>query len=310
VSTTEATERWTILRLLNWTTDHFKKRGSSSPRLDAEVLLAHACQCTRISLYTQFDVEPASPVRDAFRALVKQRGDGVPVAYLVGQKEFYSIPLAVDSRVLIPRPETEHVVSEVLDIAKVMIGSSTATRGTANDAGDSAKPIELKIADVGTGSGAIAIAIAKHQPKAQLIAIDRSADALAIARANIERHQLTARIQCVEGNLLEPVPPSHLPLDIVASNPPYVRQDEWNQLPRDVRDHEPTMALVGGTNGTEIIEQLILQAHQALRPGGWLVFELGPAIAASCQALLQSWANVRLVKDLANLPRVLVAQRL
>src|SRR6056297_802824 len=199
----ESPERWTVLRLLEWTTDFFKQRGSESARLDAEILLAEARGSSRIDLYTAFNSEPDEATRNAFREAVRRRAAGTPVAYLVGYKEFYSLKLAVDESVLIPRPETEHLVVEALDRAKAL----------------AVKDRPLRVADVGTGSGAIAIALAKHLPGSQVVAIDCSAEALAVAARNVETHQLGDQVRLVEGDLLSPLA-GEPAFDLICSNPP------------------------------------------------------------------------------------------
>src|SRR6478672_7807971 len=180
-------ESWTILRLLTWTTDYLKSHGSDSPRLDAEVLLAHARGCERIMLYTAFDQIVDESVRGKFRELVKRRAEGEPVAYLVGKREFYSLSFRVTPDVLIPRPETEFVVVAALDALKEL-------------------PNDPLVADVGTGSGAIAVAIGKHAPRAKAIAIDISSAALAVAKENAAAHQVLERIEFLEGDLLASLP--------------------------------------------------------------------------------------------------------
>ncbi len=180
-------EPWTIGRLLNWTTDFLREKGVESPRLDAEVLLAAARGCQRIELYTAFDEPAPDALREKFRALVKERAAGKPVAYLVGRREFFSLAFEVTPDVLIPRPETELVVVRALDLAKQI------------DDGP------LEIADVGTGSGVLAVTLAKHLPQCRVTATDVSAAALAIAQRNAERHGVGGRIEWYEGDLLAPV---------------------------------------------------------------------------------------------------------
>lgn len=290
----QQTEAWTILRLLTWTTDFFKSRGSDSARLDAEVLLAEALGCQRIELYTAFDTEPDERTRVAFREMVRRRAEGTPVAYLVGYKEFYSLKLRVNEHVLIPRPDTEHLVIKTLDLAKGM---------------PQGQP--LRVVDVGTGSGAIAIAVAKNLPRAKVLAIDNSAAALEIARYNVQQHDLTTRVILKQGDLLQPLSQTD-PVDLICSNPPYVSQAEYDALPAEVRDHEPQTALLAGATGTEVIERLLAETPQHLKPGGYLVLELSPMIADQCVDLARSTAGidpqrVGLVKDLAGMKRVLFA---
>ncbi len=283
------------MRLLNWTTDFFRKRGSESPRLDAEVLLAHARGCARIELYTAFDTEPTEEQREAFREMVRRRGDGAPVAYLVGYREFYSLRMRVNESVLIPRPETEHVVIEVLDKAKAMLAADPARR--------------LRIVDVGTGSGAIAIAIAKHLPTAIVTAIDLSAEALQIAKWNAEQHAVTDRVEWVQGDLLAPIP-AEPTIDIIVSNPPYVSASEYEQLAASVRDHEPKSALLAGPLGTEIIQRLVDESTSRLRIGGHLIVELSPMIATACGDVISRtgrFSEPQFIKDLAGHRRVMSA---
>lgn len=284
-------EPWTVLRLLEWTTDFFKKRGSESARLDAEVLLAHARECSRMELYTAFSEQPSEQERVAFREMVRRRGEGVPVAQLVGFKEFYSLKLRVDENVLIPRPETEHLVVEALDVCK------------SSDWVDQ----PCRIADVGTGSGAIAIALAKHLPKAEVTAIDLSQPALDIAQWNAEQHDVKERITFVHGDLLDATDqPARF--HVICSNPPYVSQDEFDDLPDTVREHEPTEALVAGSRGTEVIERLIDQAVDRMEPQGRLIIELSPMIAEACLQMVEEndrYEDSRLIKDLAGHARIL-----
>lgn len=289
-------EPWTILRLLQWTTEHLKKTGSSSPRLDAEVLLAHARGCQRIELYTAFAEEPDESVKAKFREVVKRRAAGEPVAYLVGKKEFYSLEFQVSKDSLIPRSESEHVVVECLDRAKKILASEPAK--------------SFRVVDVCTGSGCIAISVAKHLPQCTVVAIDLSPAAVAIANANVVHHQLADRISVVQSDLLSSI--ADRSVDFVLSNPPYVSEAEYEKLDKSVREYEPRMALVGGPMGTEIIEQLAAQAAIKLTERGWFVCELSPMIADRVEAHLNSlntWSNVSIVKDLAGLKRIIVAQR-
>lgn len=313
---------WTVLRLLSWTTDFFRKRGSDSPRLDAEVLLAHSLGCSRIELYTAFGSEPSGPQRQTFRELVRRRGEGVPVAYLVGHREFYSLRLSVTPAVLIPRPETEHLVTLALDHAKSLAPANTSNTSTPADnavaqcppAAPSLRP--LKIADVGTGSGAIAVALAKHLPAVypggcQITAIDLSPDALDVARGNARDHAVDSQIEFVQGDLLHKLPAA-TDFDIILSNPPYVSRAEYDDLDPTVRDHEPKMALLAGQRGTEIIARLIDQAASRLLPGGLLAIELSPMIAKDCSVLVAGnghFHEPKLIRDLGGNQRIVTAIR-
>lgn len=286
---------WTVLRLLQWTTEFFEKRDSDSPRLDAEVLLAHALDCSRIELYTAFAEVPQEEQRVAFRELVRRRGEGMPVAQLVGYREFYALRIRVDENVLIPRPETEHLVVEALDRAKAM--------------NDLERP--LRIADIGTGSGAIAVAIAKHLQGVEITAVDLSPAALKIARWNAEQHQVDSVIEFTESDLLAAVA-SPQEFDIICSNPPYVSESEFAELAPTVRDFEPRGALVAGTSGTEVIERILQEAPDRLRPGGRLILEISPMIAEACQALADRGGELtdpQIIKDLSGHKRILSLQR-
>jgi len=288
-------ETWTIGRLLTWTTDYLKQHGSQSPRLDAEVLLAHARGCKRIELYTAFDQPADDATRTAFRELVSRRAKGEPVAYLVAKREFFSLSFRVTRDVLIPRPETESLVVRLIDLAKEF----GITRPN------------LRIADVGTGSGIIAICAAKHLPQARVVAIDSSDAALTVARQNVADHGVANRTEFVQSDLFDAVGQDRR-FQIIASNPPYVRESELARLPADVRDFEPRQALVAGPRGTEVIERLIAQAAERLERGGWLLMEISPMIEAAARDLVTNHGAYELgptIKDHAGQPRVLQAKR-
>jgi release factor glutamine methyltransferase len=282
---------WTVGRLLTWTTDWLTTKGSESARLDAEVLLAHVRGCQRILLYTAFDTPVSDAERARFRELVKRRGEGEPVAYLVGNREFFSLPFAVSPAVLVPRPETEGLVVRVIDLCKPLPAA--------------------RIIDVGTGSGAIAVTLAKHLPRARLVATDISPAALAVARENAARHGVAERIEFLECDLLS-APQAAGPWDVIVSNPPYVRDDEFDALPRDVRLHEPKGALVAGPTGVEVVARLAADAVGALAAGGWLVVEIGPAVAAAAERALAAVPGLvpgPTLADMAGLPRIVQARK-
>jgi release factor glutamine methyltransferase len=298
-------ESWSIGRLLKWTADYLHAHGSESPRLDAEVLLAETLGCQRIDLYTRFDETPGEEIRAAFRALVRRRADGMPVAYLVGRREFYSLSFRVTPDVLIPRPETELLVVAVLDLAKRLSGDAgpNATNGPASKI--------TTIADVGTGSGIIAVCLAKHLPDCRVTAIDVSRAALAVAAGNVKQHGVADRIDLVESDLFTRVP-SDRRFDVIVSNPPYVTQAEMEHLPADVRKFEPRGALLAGPRGTEVIEALIPQAAERLLPGGHLLMEVSPTIHDAVRGLLEADGRFELaatIKDLARLPRVVQGRK-
>ncbi|MBX9790957.1 MAG: peptide chain release factor N(5)-glutamine methyltransferase [Pirellulales bacterium] len=289
------TETWTVGRLLEWTTTFLKSHGSDTPRLDAELLLAEARGCQRIELYTSFSEEPSESVRTAFRELVKRRADGMPVAYLLGRREFYSLSFRVTPDVLIPRPETEFLVIALLDLV--------------NAAGQAAA--ELAIADVGTGSGILAVCAARELPNARVMAVDVSPAALAVARENAERYQVAQRMEFVDSDLLASVPAEQR-FDYLVSNPPYVKSSEMASLGPGVAEYEPRVALEAGPRGTEVIERLIAAAAERLRPGGWLLLEISPQLRGEVEQLVTAsgaFDSLKVIKDLAGLARVVQAQR-
>ncbi len=278
-------EAWTIGRLLTWTTDYLKQHGAASPRLDAEVLLAAAAGCQRIGLYTRFDEPAEETLRTSFRELVRRRAEGMPVAYLVGRREFYSLSFRVTPDVLIPRPETEFLFVALLDRLRA--------RG---------KDKAASVVDVGTGSGIIAICAAKNAPQAQVTAIDISPKALAVARASADDLKVGEQIEWVESDLLAALPAERR-FDFVVSNPPYVSEAEYQALARDVKEFEPRTALVAGPRGTEVIERLIPQARERLNPGGMLLIEISPMLEQAVRALLTAggcWQIEPTIKDLAG----------
>jgi release factor glutamine methyltransferase len=286
---------WTVGRLLTWTTDWLTTKGSESARLDAEVLLAFVRGCPRIALYTAFDVPVNEEERARFRSLVKRRGEGEPVAYLVGSREFFSLSFIVSPAVLVPRPETEGLVIRVLDLCQAAGATSQRPR----------------IIDVGTGSGAIVVTVAKRLPQAELVATDISPEAIAVASNTATRHGVAERIEFVACDLLSD-PRVVGPWDVIVSNPPYVREDEFDALPRDVRLHEPRTALVSGPTGVELVGRLATEAAEKLGPGGWLLMEIGPSTAAAAEEVVAAQADLSLeptLKDMAGLPRIVQARR-
>jgi release factor glutamine methyltransferase len=283
---TVSTEQpWTIGRLLDWTARFLGEKGSESPRLDAEVLLADVLHCERIALYTRYDEAAGEEARARYRDLIRRRIEGCPVAYLVGRKEFFSLRFEISPAVLIPRPDTENVVVESLRLIR-----------------DMSQPDVL---DIGTGSGAIAVAIAKHHKGARVTATDISAEALAVARHNAARHGLVERVQFVQGDLLTPLADQRF--DLIVSNPPYIPTEDLPALPRGVRDYEPRLALDGGPGGFAVSDRLIDRARNHLKPRGWLVLEIGTAQETRVrQQLIGLGYDVgRTIPDGSGHPRVL-----
>ena len=287
-------QQWTIQRLLEWTTEFFAKSTSGSARLEAEVLLAEALGCQRIELYTRFNEVPDESTLAEFRAWVKRRGAGEPVAYLVGHREFYSLKFAVDSNVLIPRPETEHVVVAALEAAKSV----------------DAKPI--RIIDIGTGSGCIAVTLATQLEHCKIAATDVSEAALAVAQTNITAHDVGDKVKLFQGDLFDALPSGSQPVHLIVSNPPYIGKLEIDTVDDQVKNHEPAIALFSGDLGTEIIERMVQRAPDYLLPGGKLIFETSPIVMDRCVNLVDSnpaFANVVVEKDFGDLPRVVVATK-
>jgi release factor glutamine methyltransferase len=298
---------WTIGRLLSWTVDYLSRHGAENPRLDAEVLLATARGCKRIDLYAAYGEEASEEVRTAFRELIRRRAAGEPVAYLVGHREFYALDFEVTPDVLIPRPETELVVVGLLDQVKKrqVVGNSPHPGPLPKGEG------VVWIADVGTGSGILAVCAAKYLPNSRVIAVDISPAALAVARRNAAKYGVAERIDFVESDLFSAVPPDAR-FDYIVSNPPYVSTGEIERLAPDVREHEPSVALHAGEEGTTVIAPLLEQATGRLKPGGVLLMEISPMIAENVEELVRNNPALELLptlRDLAAHPRVVQAAR-
>jgi release factor glutamine methyltransferase len=270
-----------------------------SPRMNAELLLRFTLDCDRAYLYAHPERELSADEQKRYAAALSERARGVPAQYITGHQEFWGMDLIVSPAVLIPRPETEHVIETVLQIAR--------------DAGGQERPPHTRrIVDVGTGSGCIALALAKELDDAEIHATDDSEAALQIARANAARHGLDGRIQFHRADLLEGMGAgrsSPTDFDLVVSNPPYVGESEADQVQLEVRKFEPRHAVFAGPRGTEVISRLIEQARLGLRPGGWLVIEISGTIAEEVCDLLHAWENVRAHDDLQGIARVIQARK-
>jgi release factor glutamine methyltransferase len=279
---------WTILGVLQWTEKRFAERKLGTPRLDAQLLLAHVLGKDRVHLYTHFDQPLEADELAKYRALIQRRLGGESVAYLVGKKEFRSLELAVDARVLVPRPDTEIAV----DVALALLPAEG----------------EARVVDVGTGSGAIALALKKERPALEVLAVDRSPDAAAVARANAER--LALAIEVVEGDLLAPVA-ARAPVAANVSNPPYIPSAEIAGLAPEVQK-EPRAALDGGADGLDVIRRLVTDAPPLLADGGALVLEIGAGQAPAVVALFAAdgrYETAETTKDLAGIERVVTARK-
>jgi release factor glutamine methyltransferase len=283
---------WTVLDVVRWTTARFAERGVGTPRLDAELLVAHVLALPRVQLYVQFERVLTPDELAALRALIKRRQAGESVAYLTGRKEFWKLEFAVDARVLVPRPDTETLIEEA--VARLP------------PSGELGGP-PPRIADVGTGSGAIAITLAKLRTDAAVFATDVSAPALEVARANAER--LAAAVTFVEGDLAAPLA-AHAPFSLIVANLPYIPAGDLASLPLDVRT-EPALALDGGTDGLDLVRRLVADAPALLGPGGVLALEIGDSQADATRALLRDagFTDVQARQDLAGVERVVSGVR-
>jgi release factor glutamine methyltransferase len=280
--------------------------------MNAELLIMFTLDCDRAYLYAHPERDLTPDETRRYDEALARRATGIPAQYITGHQEFWGLDLIVSPAVLIPRPETEHVVEAVLELvssagSKQSQDQDQEPRTGASAPHDLSVPHSLRIVDVGTGSGAIALALAKELPTAEIHATDISPEALEVARANAARHELTSRIEFHLGDLLSKFPPYSF--NIVVSNPPYVGASEEESVQLEVRKFEPRNAVFAGPTGVEVIERLIPQAREALRPGGWLVFEISGTIADRVRTLLSSWDEVAIRNDLQGIARVAVARK-
>jgi release factor glutamine methyltransferase len=278
-----------------------------SPRLNAELLLMFTLDCDRAYLFAHPERELTAEEQTRYDAALADRRRGVPAQYITGHQEFWGLDLVVTPAVLIPRPETEHLIETVLELrtSDLRLQPSIAASSSASEV--RGPRTEVRIVDVGTGSGCIALALAKEFPGAEIHACDVSPAALEIARANAARHQFEKRIQLHQADLLEGL--NLFDLDFVVSNPPYVGESEEDQVQLEVRKFEPRNAVFAGPSGIEVIARLVPQAHAVLRPGGWLVLEISGTIAGPVQQLLAGWDEVLIIPDLQSIPRVARARK-
>jgi release factor glutamine methyltransferase len=262
-----------------------RNEGVDSPRLDAELLLAHILGANRAAVLARPERRLTPRQLTRYWDLVARRAEREPLAYIVGQREFYGLSFAVDRRVLIPRPETELLVERALQVARLRGGG-------------------IQIADVGAGSGAIAVTLAVHLPQATIYALDESSGALAVTAGNARRHGVEGRVHCLHGDLFAPL---KAPVDLVTANLPYVALDEWQALPPEIRVYEPRVALDGGTDGLDLIRSLLAAASSHLQPGGVLLLEIGARQGNAVTTLAQKYlpqATTRLLQDYAGLDRL------
>jgi release factor glutamine methyltransferase len=281
--------QWTILAILQWTTNYFQEKGVQNPRLTAEVLLAYALQKDRMDLYIHHDQPLEAAERSHFKTLIKQRVQGTPAQYLTGKQEFWSLEFQVAPGVLIPRPETEHLIEATLNLSNQFPNPT--------------------IVDIGTGSGIIAISLKKELPDAEVYASDISDVALTIAKRNAS-HLLNGKNPIIfrQGDLLQPF--SGTTFDLIVSNPPYCSAVEYSTLAREVRDHEPKIALYAGEEGLDVYQRLIAETHSYLKPDGYVLVEIGYGQKDAVVAIFQKHGFMinTVIKDYAGIDRVVVAQ--
>ncbi len=295
-SDTEQKSEWSSKRLLEWTSGHFAKAGVEQGRLCAEILLGHVLGCGRIDLYVNFNYCPNPDQLSQFRELVRRCARHEPTGYLTGKAYFYSLELAVSPAVLIPRPETETLVTEAIDFLRKQYHRPT-----------------VDVLDLGTGSGCIAIAIAANVIEADVIATDRSSEALDVARENIETHDLKGRITLIESDLFDGMSQSQKQIfDLVVSNPPYISAEQFDKLDPNVRDYEPREALLAGAGGLEYHQRIVEGAEEFLADSGALMVEVAYDQAEQVVELFEKSGyldNITIVKDHLGHHRVVLANK-
>ncbi|RKY13248.1 MAG: peptide chain release factor N(5)-glutamine methyltransferase [Planctomycetota bacterium] len=288
-------EIWTIKKLLEWVTCYFEGRGIDSPRLSAELLLCFVLGLERIQLYTLYDRVVSPPQLAALRALVKRAGEQEPIAYLVGRCEFYSLPLTITPDCLIPRPETEHLVEKAILFLRQRTGTQL-------------------VLDLCTGSGCIAAAVAKNVTDAHIVATDICDAALKVAAANIEKLQLTEKVQLLCGDLFDPIIDGldEVRFDLIISNPPYVSEPEYKTLDKNVKEYEPKHALIAGADGLDVYKRIAEKVDNFLKPDGSLMMEIGYVQGPAIKKLLVNTGTFKtttIEKDPANNDRIAIATK-
>ena len=288
---------WTVERLLGWTRQFFERRKIDSPRLSSELLLAHVLGAARIKLYTDHQKILSDEQLKALRDLVARAGNEEPIAYLTGRAHFFNLEFIVTPAVLIPRPDSETLVEQTMRLFRDTLGLEAP-----------------RVLDLCTGSGCIAIAIAKHNAAAQVTATDVSDAALAVAERNIELNAIADRVTLYRGDLYDALAalPDPTPFDVIVANPPYIARAQLAGLPRNVKDYEPMLALDGGEDGLDFHRRILDGAQRWLRPGGQLLMEIAFDQEAASQALLagdEGWTGAKVLRDYAGQPRVLTAQK-
>lgn len=288
---------WTVRRLLEWTAGYFQKKNVDSPRLSAELLLAHVLNYPRIKLYTDYDRVIGEPMLTRFRELVQRAGEQEPIGYLTGKAHFFNLEFDVGPGVLIPRPDTETLVESAISYARNTTGLETP-----------------RVLDLCTGSGCIAAALAKNLPSAQVIAVDKSEKAAAVARVNVEKLGLADRVTVAVGDLYQPLEAmvDVRPFDFITANPPYIPTEQIAKLDRNVKDYEPVEALDGGLDGLMIHRRILHEGLDRLEPGGRvfleIAFDQGEA-AIEMARQVAGYEDWRILKDYGGNDRVLTVRR-
>jgi len=288
-------EIWTIQKLLNWVTEYLTTKGIEAPRFSAELLLSHVLGLKRIELYTQFERPVGPEQRDRLRDMVKRAGQNEPVAYLTSKTEFYSLEMEITCDCMIPRPETELLVQRAVEFLRTHEGTQF-------------------VLDLCTGSGCIAVAIAKNFSDARIMATDISDAALAVASRNVEKYQLSERITLLCGDLFEPLirPLDVDKFDLVVCNPPYVSSAEYDNLDKNVKDYEPRLALHAGADGLDVYRRIVERVDQFLKPGAALMLEIGYAQGPAVRELLEqtgAFVEIKIEKDYHDNDRIAIARK-
>lgn len=278
---------WTISSLLNWTVNYFKSKNIQSARLDAEVLLSHVLRQERIYLYVHFDEPMEQNELSKFREYVKKRAQHVPIAYIIGEREFMGLPFKVTKDTLIPRPDTEILVENVLNNVD--------------------RDKEIEIVDIGTGSGAIILSLLVNLPKAQGKTVDISSKAIEVAKENAVNLQVNDRCEFFVGDLFAPLNGNKF--DLIVSNPPYIPQKDIATLEDDVKEYEPVSALTDGGDGLSYYRRLLSEGKAYIKENGFIALEIGIYQSEDVKqiAMDNGWKNIKIIKDYAGIDRVVLA---
>jgi release factor glutamine methyltransferase len=288
-------DTWTIQKLLNWVTEYLTSKGIESPRLSAELLLSHVLELKRIDLYTQFAKQVPQDQLDKLHELVKRAGLYEPVAYLTGKTEFYSLELDITADCMIPRPETELLVQRSIEFLRTRSGVQY-------------------VCDLCTGSGCIAVAIAKNFPDARITATDISTAALEVAVRNVNKHQLKEQVRLLCGDLFEPVIQQLdvSQFDLIVCNPPYVSTSEYENLDKNIKDYEPQSALLAGEDGMDVYRKIFEKVDDFLKSGAVLMLEIGYAQGSAVRELLEqtgTFDEIKIEKDFHDNDRIVIAKK-